>query len=88
LDAAGGRDRWIEKNVYSGNGNLDLNRMDYVHISSKVESRIEALRKAGKVGTALAKKVTRLIGGLASGAFSHHMDEVGSYTKYGEKRIK
>jgi hypothetical protein len=53
-----------------------------------VESRIEALRKAGKAGAGLAQKVSRLIEGLASGAFRHHMDEVGSYTKYGEKRIK
>ena len=62
--------------------------MKCLYISAKVESRIEALKKAGKAGAALAQKTTRIIESLTSGAVQHHMDTIGSYTKYGEKRIK
>jgi hypothetical protein len=62
--------------------------MKYIHISSKVESRIETLEKAGKAGAALAQKAVGIIESLASGAVRHRMDAIGSYTKYGEKRIK
>jgi hypothetical protein len=62
--------------------------MKYVFVSSRVESRIEALKKTGKAGAALARKATLIIESLVSGAVSHHMDVIGSYTKYGEKRIK
>lgn len=62
--------------------------MEYVHISAKVEYRIEGLRKTGKAGAALAQKATRLIESLASGAVRHRLGEVGSYTKYGEGRIR
>jgi hypothetical protein len=62
--------------------------MKYLFISSKVESRIEALKKAGKAGATLARKATRIVDSLASGTIRHHMDSIGSYTKYGEKRIK
>jgi hypothetical protein len=44
--------------------------------------------KAGKAGVALAKKANRIIESLTSGTVCHHMDTIGSYTKYGEKRIK
>ncbi len=62
--------------------------MKYLHISAKVERRIESLKRSGKVGTILAHKATRIIKCLTSGAIRHHMDAIGSYTKYGEKRIK
>jgi hypothetical protein len=57
-------------------------------VSSKVESRIAALEKAGKPGKNLAQKATSIIDGLASGDVRHHMDAIESYTKYGENRIK
>lgn len=62
--------------------------MKYVHISTRVDSRIENLKQVGKSGKVLAHKATRIIESLASGDLRHHMDAVGSYTKYGEKRIK
>ncbi|MFH2219296.1 MAG: hypothetical protein ABII68_06515 [Pseudomonadota bacterium] len=62
--------------------------MKYLCVSSKVESRIAVLEKAGKAGTALARKATRIIESLASEAVRHHMEAICSYTKYGEKRIK
>lgn len=62
--------------------------MKYLHISTKVEDRIEDLKKSGKTGRALAQKASRIIAHLTSGAAGHHMDAIGSYTKYGEKRIK
>lgn len=62
--------------------------MRSVYVSSKVESRIEALKKTGKAGAALARKATGIIESLTSGAVCHHMDAIDSYTKYGEKRIK
>ena len=62
--------------------------MKSLFVSSKVESRIAALEKAGKSGKALAQKATGIIDSLASGDFQHHMDVVENYTKYGEKRIK
>ena len=62
--------------------------MKYLFVSSKVESRIEALNKSGKAGTSLAQRAMRIIEKLASGNFQHYADAVGSYTKYGEKRIQ
>lgn len=62
--------------------------MKLLFVSSKVESRIAALEKAGKSGKTLAQKATGIIDGLASGDARSHMDTAESYTKYGEKRIK
>ena len=62
--------------------------MKLLFVSSKVESRIETLKKAGKSGKTLAQKVTGIIDSLASRDVRSHMDAVESYTKYGEKRIK
>ena len=62
--------------------------MKFLFVSSKFESRIEALNKSGKTGTALAQRAMLIIEKLASGDFQHHTDAVGSYTKYGEKRIQ
>jgi hypothetical protein len=62
--------------------------MKYIHVSKKVETCIEALQENGKAGTTLANKAKCIIENLASGAAQHHMDAIGSFTKYGEKRIK
>ena len=62
--------------------------MELLFVSSKVQSRITALEKAGKSGKNLAQKATGIIDSLASGDVRNHMDAVESYTKYGEKRIK
>ncbi len=62
--------------------------MELLFISSKVESRIAALEKAGKSGKNLALKATSIIESLASGDVRHHMDAIEGYTKYGENRIK
>jgi hypothetical protein len=62
--------------------------MKLLFVSSKVESRIAALEKAGKSGKNLAQKATGIIDSLASGDLRNHMDTVEGYTKYGEKRIK
>ena len=62
--------------------------MKFIHVSKKVETCIEALKKNGKAGTTLANKVTSIIESLSLGTAQHHMDAIGSYTKYGEKRIR
>jgi len=62
--------------------------MKHVHISSKVERRIEDLKHDGKAGRALAQKVTLIIESLATGAVCRHKDTVERYTRYGEKRIR
>jgi hypothetical protein len=38
--------------------------MKYLYVSAKVESRIEALKKAGKAGAAMAQKTTLIIESL------------------------
>jgi hypothetical protein len=67
---------------------IDAFTMELLFVSSKVEDRIAALEKAGKSGKNLAQKATSIIESLASGTARHHMDAIGSYTKYGEKRIR
>ena len=62
--------------------------MKYLHISAKVEDRIASLKKDGKAGTALAQKAKRIIKNLASQTSRRHMDAIGSFTKYGEKRFR
>lgn len=62
--------------------------MKYIFVSSKVESCIAALKKSGKSGNTLARKVTRIIDALASGKVQRHIPTMDSYTKYGEKRLK
>ena len=61
--------------------------MKSIFVSSKVQSRIEALNKSGKTGISLAQKAMQIIETLTSGGFTHHMDAIGSRTKYGENRI-
>lgn len=62
--------------------------MRFIYISKKVDSCIESLVKSGKAGRLVANKAERIIEGLALGTAKHHMDTTGSFTKYGEKRIK
>ena len=59
--------------------------MDFLHVSAKVEDRIEQLKKAGK---ALAQRAQRIIESLASGTAPNTAAAAGSFTKFGEKRIK
>ena len=62
--------------------------MKFICVSKKVATSIEALEKTGKAGMTLAGKAKCIIEGLASGTARHHMDAIGSFTKYGEKRIR
>lgn len=62
--------------------------MQTLHVSAKVEDRIEQLKKAGKAGKALAQRARGIIESLASGVDPITTEAVGSFTKYGEKRIK
>jgi len=59
-----------------------------IHISAKVQSRLNSLKKSGKTGMALAQKATLVIEGLAFAGTRRRLNAVGSLTKYGEKRIK
>ncbi len=62
--------------------------MKFLHVSTKVETRIQDLGKSDKTGKAVAQKAGRIIECLASGEICHHMDALANYTNYGEKRIK
>ena len=62
--------------------------MKYLYVSKKVEDSIEALKKTGTTGKNLANKAKSVIDGLASGTSPHPADTHGTFTKYGEKRIK
>jgi hypothetical protein len=62
--------------------------MKFIYVSKKVETCIEALQKNGKAGLSLANKAKCIIESLTSGTAQHHIDAIGSFTKYGEKRIK
>ena len=62
--------------------------MKFLFVSLRVESRIETLNKSGKAGIALAQKAIRITEKLTSGDFQNHIGAIGSYTKYGEKRIQ
>lgn len=62
--------------------------MKSVHISTKVENRIESLNRSGKAGKAVARKATFILERLVSGAVPGHTDAIGSCTRYGEKRIR
>jgi hypothetical protein len=62
--------------------------MKFIYVSKKVETCIEALKKTGKAGTTLANKAKCIIESLVLGTAQHHMDAIGSFTKYGEKRIR
>lgn len=62
--------------------------MKNVHISAKVERRIEDLKNDGKASRAVARRAAVIIESLASKAVGSYMDGVGGYTRYGEKRIR
>ena len=62
--------------------------MKSVYLSAKVKDRIARLKKTGKAGSQVARKVAGIIERLTSGTVQHHRDVIDSYTKYGENRIK
>jgi hypothetical protein len=62
--------------------------MNLLHVSAKVEDRIEQLKKAGKAGKALAQRAQSIIESLASGTAPNTAGAADRLTKYGEKRIK
>jgi len=62
--------------------------MRYIKISAKVEHRIEELRQSGKTGRLIAQKAYSIIENLKAGAFLDHTENVGTVTKYGEKRLR
>lgn len=59
-----------------------------VYVSSKVEARIASLEKAGKAGKTIARKAGRIIEKLASASARRRLEAAGSFTKYGERRIR
>lgn len=62
--------------------------MKNVHISVKVERRIEDLKNDGKAGRAVARRAAVIIEGLTSKAVGSYLDAAGAYTRHGEKRIR
>ena len=60
--------------------------MQYLHLSAKVENRIESLENEGKAGRALAQRAQRLIDTLAAACGQRQLQGI-KLTKYGEKRI-
>jgi hypothetical protein len=62
--------------------------MRYLFISKKVDTFIETLDKGGKARKTIAAKTRAILADLASGAAPHHDTSVGTFTKYGEKRIR
>ncbi|HBI13929.1 MAG TPA: hypothetical protein DDY20_00115 [Desulfobulbaceae bacterium] len=62
--------------------------MKVVHVSAKIERRIEDLKKDGRAGRALARRVSAIIESLASVGGCSYLDAAGGYTRYGEKRIR
>ena len=62
--------------------------MKFVYVSKKVKICIQALKKNGKAGVALAGKAECIIENLALGTENQDIDTIVSLTKYGEKRIK
>ena len=62
--------------------------MRYIKVSAKVEDRIDALNQSGKTGKVIAGKALNIIENIKSGAIPEYTEQVGTCTKYGEKRIK
>ena len=62
--------------------------MTALYVSSKVEVRIASLEKAGKAGKAIARKAGRIIEKLTSATARRRLEAAGSFTKYGERRIR
>lgn len=62
--------------------------MNLVKVSAKVERRIEDLKQSDKYGRLTAQKAGSIIEGLKSGFDAESREPVGTFTKYGEKRIK
>jgi hypothetical protein len=62
--------------------------MKNVHVSAKVERQIEALKNDGKAGRAVARRAAAIIESLTAKGVGSYLDDVNSYTRYGEKRIR
>ncbi len=62
--------------------------MKYIKISAKVEDRIDSLNQSGKTGKVIAGKAISIIENIKSGVIPEYRDQIGTCTKYGEKRIK
>jgi len=62
--------------------------MKYIKISTKVDRRIKALMQSGKTGKVIAEKVADTIENIKSGTVLVYKEPIGSFTKYGERRIK
>ena len=62
--------------------------MKSIKISVKVKDRIDELNQSGKIGKVIASKALNIIENIKSGAIPEYRDQVGTSTKYGEKRIK
>jgi hypothetical protein len=62
--------------------------MKYVKISAKVDRRIKVLMQSGKTGKVIAEKVVNTIENIKSGTVLDYRISSGSFTKYGERRIK
>ena len=62
--------------------------MKYVKVSAKVERRIKTLMQSGKTGRGIAEKVEDTIENIKSGTILEYREPSGSFTKYGERRIK
>jgi hypothetical protein len=58
-------------------------QMDFVHVSPKVQRRIEALKLSGNTGAALAQKATRIIEKLASKILSHLVQPLSGIDQVG-----
>ena len=62
--------------------------MKSIKISVKVKDRIDELNQSGKIGKVIASKALNIIENIKSGAIPEYREQVGTCTKYGEKRIK
>lgn len=62
--------------------------MKFLCVSRKVKTRIKSLKENGKAGRNLANKEESIIERLSFGMIHPDMGSAGSFTKYGEKRIK
>lgn len=62
--------------------------MRYIKVSARVERRIKSLEQSDKTGKIIAKKAESIIENIKSGAISDFRENSGTFTKYGEKRIR
>jgi hypothetical protein len=62
--------------------------MKYVKVSAKVDRRMKTLMQSGKAGRMIAEKAADTIKNIKSGTILDYREPSGSFTKYGERRIK